>query len=214
MPRLPRFCPPGYPVHILQRGNNRRACFTSDADMAVYAKWVREGLEKYNVSIHAWVFMTNHIHLLVTPSSFEGISRLMQFVGRQYVPYFNYRYSRTGTLFEGRFKSSVVQSTEYFLNCLQYIELNPVRAGMTRDPGDYHWSSYRAHAFGTPARMWNPHHAYMALGKSPSERQEVYRQLIGSNLSSEVIQKIRHCLNTGLVLGTETFRREVEGLRN
>ena len=113
--------------------------------------------KKYQVAVHAWVLMNNHIHLPLTPATDEGTSRLMRFLGRQYVQAFHFIYSRTGTLFEGRFKSTLVQNRNYLLNCIQYMELNPVRAGMTSDPGDYQWSSDRSHAFGRPAKIWAPH---------------------------------------------------------
>ena len=157
--------------------------------------------------------MTNHVHLLLTPSSDNGIPRLMQSLGRQYVQFFNFKCARTGTLFEGRFKSSLVQDRTYLLNCIQYIELNPVRAGMTLDPGDDQWSSYRSHAFGRPTTWWVPHPEYLCLGASESERRQVYRDNISQALSIEVIQKIRHCLNRGLVLGTVDFRNQIEILR-
>ena len=153
MPRRRRICPPGLPVHVVQRGNNRQVCFASDADMKAYANWLHEGSRKFGVDVHAWVFMTNHVHLLLTPHNADAVSRCMQYLGRYYVRYFNYRYHRSGTLFEGRFKSSIVQSHRYLLACQRYIELNPVRAGMVSDPADYTWSSYRAHAFGQAVKM-------------------------------------------------------------
>ena len=127
MPRRKRFCPCDIPVHIIQRGNNRQTLFTSDKDIAAYAHWLADGAEKYDLLVHGWVFMTNHVHLLITPKQVNSVSRLMQSLGRRYVGYFNYRYARPGTLFEGRFRSSLVQNDEYFLTCLRYIELNPVR---------------------------------------------------------------------------------------
>jgi putative transposase len=137
----------------------------------------------------------------------------MQYLGRLYVRHFNYNYTRSGTLFEGRFKTCVVQESQYFLTCLRYIELNPVRAGMAKDPGDYRWSSYRAHAFGVVANLWSPHHLYRDLGTNNKERQRAWRELIGDALDIEVLSKIRHCANTGLVLGTESFREQVHNLR-
>ena len=129
MARLPRICLPDIPQHVIQRGNNRQACFGSDEDFAAYAHWLEEYARKFRVAIHAWVFMTNHVHLLLTPESDEGVSRLMQTLGRKYVRYFNYTYKRSGTLWEGRFKSCVVEAENYLLLCQRYIELNPVRAG-------------------------------------------------------------------------------------
>jgi putative transposase len=213
MPRRPRFCPPGYPVHVIHRGNNRHVVFTSDEDTAAYAHWLAEGAAKYDIRVHAWVFMTNHVHLLLTPSTDHAISHLMQFIGRLYVRRFNYRYTRSGTLFEGRFKSSLVQGDRYLLACMQYIELNPVRAGLVKDPGDYRWSSYRCHAFGNKVRLWSPHSQYAALGTTPARRQASYREFAGDALTVEAIAKIRHCANTGLGLGTEAFRKQVEKMR-
>lgn len=199
-------------MHVVQRGNNRQICFADDADLKAYAHWLREGTGKYGVAVHAWVFMTNHVHLLVTPDSADGVSRCMQYLGRHYVRRFNKRYRRTGTLFEGRFKSSVVQSRGYLLACQRYIELNPVRAGMVRDPADYPWSSYRAHAFGTSVGLWQPHQEYLTLGETPAQRRSAYRQFFAEELTARVVTNIRSALNTGLALGNDRFRAEVEQL--
>ena len=212
VPRRKRVCPPGYSLHIVQRGNNRQVCFATDDDMAAYVNWLREAARKYGVAIHAWVLMTNHIHLLATPGSESAISKTMQYLGRYYVRHFNFRYKRTGTLFEGRFKSSLVQTDGYLLACQRYIELNPVRAGMVSDPSDYVWSSYRANALGVPVRMWTPHVAYLELGSSASARCRAYRETFSSELDKKLIGDIRLALNTGLVLGNDRFRAEVEQL--
>jgi putative transposase len=214
MPRLPRFCPADHPTHVVQRGNNRQVCFTCDGDMAAYAHSLHKGATKYGLAVHAWVFMTNHVHLLMTPSTDQGVSQLMRHMGRHYVQPFNFKYARSGTLFEGRFRSSLVQDHAYLLNCIRYIEFNPVRAGITTDPGDYRWSSYRCHAFGATAGMWTPRPEYLGLGENDTERQKIYRKMMAQSLSAEVIQKIRHCLNTGLVLGTADFRDQVKALRS
>jgi putative transposase len=136
----------------------------------------------------------------------------MQFIGRLYVRRFNYRYARSGTLFDGRFKSSLVQGDRYLLACMRYIELNPIRACLVTDPGDYRWSSYRCHAFGKKVRLWSPHALYTALGATPARRQASYRELIGDALTIEAIAKISHCANTGLVLGTDAFRKQIESM--
>jgi putative transposase len=214
MPRQARFCPAGYPFHVVQRGVNRAVCFTCDKDMAAYAASLRAGAARHGVAIHAWVFMTNHVHLLLTPGSSQGVSRLMRHTGRHYVQPFNFKYARTGPLFEGRFRSSLVQTTDYLLQCIRYIELNPVRAGMTADPGDYRWSSYRCHAFGQPAKIWSAHVEYLALGATPADRARHYRTIVSHAMCAGVVQKIRHCVNTGLVLGTEDFREQVRLLRD
>lgn len=148
MTRLPRICLPRIPQHVIQRGNNRQACFGSEEDFAAYAHWLDEYARKFRVAIHAWVFMSNHVHLLLTPETENGVSRLMQALGRHYVRYFNYTYRRSGTLWEGRFKSCVVEAESYLLTCQRYVELNPVRAGMVEAPGDYTWSSFRANGLG------------------------------------------------------------------
>ena len=214
MPRRPRFCPGSIPVHVIQRGNNRQALFTSDKDIAAYAHWLAEGAVKFELHVHGWVFMTNHVHLLLTPKNNNSVSRLMQSLGRRYVGYFNYAYARTGTLFEGRYRSSLVENNEYLLSCLRYIELNPVRAGMVNDPGDYQWSSYRVHGFGLHTKMWTPHANYLALGHHVMARQSAYRNLISKALDANVIAKIRHCVNTGLVLGKASFRNQVASMHD
>ena len=212
MPRRKRYCPVGLPLHVVQRGNNRQVCFTSDNDMAAFANWLREGAEKYSIAVHAWVFMTNHVHLLLTPGTDHAVSKCMQFLGRYYVRYFNYRYGRTGTLFEGRFRSSIIQTNRYLLACYRYIELNPVRAGLVQDPADYVWSSYRSNALGQSAKMWSPHQEYLDLGTSKPQRLKAYQQLFSNELGTEQITNIRNTLNTGLALGNDRFRAEVERL--
>lgn len=208
MPRPRRFCPGGFPVHVIQRGHNRQICFTEASDIATYAHFLEDGARKFKVSVHGWVFMTNHIHLLLTPPDDTAVSKLMQYLGRLYVRRFNYTYARSGGLFEDRFKSSLVQGETYLITCLRYIELNPVRAGMVSDPGDYRWSSYSTHAFGDRPKLWTPHNLYTSLGATPEERQKSYRALISQTLGADVIANIRHCANKGLILGTEKFRNQ------
>ena len=210
MARLRRCNPAGIPQHAIQRGNNRRVCFTCDADMAAYAHWLYEASKKYGVLIHAWVFMTNHVHLLATPTAEGGLSRLFQYIGRHYVRYFNRTYRQSGTLWEGRFKSCVVQEEAYFLMCQRYIELNPVRANLVSDPADYVWSSYQINGLGAESRLCSPHELYMALGSTRQERLANYRSLFATSVKGELLSEIRHALNKGLVLGSETFRNEVE----
>ena len=212
MPRKPRISAPGFPMHVMQRGLNRSICFAKDTDMKAYAHWLHEGAIKYNVEIHAWVFMSNHTHLLVTPKEQFAVSRLMQYLGRLYVRKFNYTYERSGGLFEDRFRSNLVEEERYLLACMRYIELNPVRAGMVEDPGDYVWSSYRAHAFGQAAGMWTPHPRYLALGEQAPERQAAYREFVSSSVDAELISEIRRCSNKGLVLGSDRFRQQFREL--
>ncbi len=143
MSRQPRVSPVDVPQHIIQRGNNRNVCFATEQDYRAYANWLKEYSVKFGVDIHAWVFMTNHIHLLCTPRAEKSVSQMMQGLGRQYVRYFNFTYQRTGTLWEGRYKSSLVQEEGYLLHLYRYIELNPVRAKMVTKPEGYVWSSHQ-----------------------------------------------------------------------
>ena len=201
MPRLQRIAPLGIPQHIIQRGNNRQVCFACDQDMAFYASLLHEYSKKFSVSLHAWVFMTNHIHLLVSPYEIGSISNMLQSVGRRYVRYFNREYCRSGTLWEGRFKSSLVQSETYLLQCQRYIELNPVRAGMVSDPAEYVWSSYQCHALGKTVKMSKPHDEYLALGSTGPIRRSVYRSLFRAHVDDELIEDICAPVNKGTSRG-------------
>ncbi|WP_338026909.1 transposase [Coralloluteibacterium stylophorae] len=166
MARLPRFDLPWIPQHIVQRGNNRQVCFAAEIDYWQYLLELREASVKHRCAIHAYVLMTNHVHLLVTPEEAGGVSRMMQAIGRRYVGCFNARYRRTGTLWEGRFKSALVDSEHYLLRCYRYIELNPVRAHMTASPGGYRWSSYRCNADDHPDPILTPHPEYLKRPRS------------------------------------------------
>jgi len=212
MPRLPRIDAPGIAQHIIQRGNNRQICFGDNQDIAAYACWLKEYSKIYNVDIHAWVFMTNHVHLLMTAHSKLGISKLMQALGRKYVQYYNFKYKRSGTLWEGRFKSCLVQSDKYVLACYRYIELNPVRAKMVENPKDYRWSSYAFNAVGKESDLQTPHPSYLALGKSKESRLKKYRQIFKGQLPQETINNIRITTQKGLILGTDSFKQQMEEL--
>ncbi|MEJ2315996.1 MAG: transposase [Gammaproteobacteria bacterium] len=212
MARMKRLNPVGIPQHLIQRGNNRQACFTSEEDMAAYAHWLKNGAEKYGVEIHAWVFMTNHVHLLATPRENGAVSKMMQSLGRTYVRHFNKRYQRSGTLWEGRFRSCLVQEETYLLVCQRYIELNPVRANMVTDPGDYRWSSYHSNALGVASGLITPHPLYLALGASADERSRNYQSLFLAHLEDRHLKDIRTTLNQGLVLGNEQFRDEIAAM--
>ena len=212
MARLPRVSPPGVPQHVIQRGNNRQVCFVADADFAAYAQWLHEAACSHSVAIHAWVFMTNHVHLLATPQVTDGLSRMMQALGRRYVRYFNRAYRRTGTLWEGRFRSCLVEADDYLLTCQRYIELNPVRAGMVSHPAEYRWSSFHANGLGVSARLWTPHEIYLRLGANPPERQLAYRELFRASLDNADVTDIRTAVHKGLALGNQRFRSEIEQL--
>ena len=191
MARLPRLGPADIPQHVIQRGNNRQVCFVGDQDFSVYTDRLKQYSEEFSVDIHAWVLMTNHVHLLVTPKKTGSVSKMMQALGRYYVRYFNRMYCRTGTLWEGRFKSNLVQTERYFLACQRYIELNPVRAAMVSDPGDYVWSSYQSHSLGRNVEMWKPHSEYLKLGNTPNERQYAYRALFSAHVEGQMIEDIQ-----------------------
>jgi putative transposase len=210
MSRLTRLCPAGIPQHIIQRGNNRTVCFSTESDLAAYANWLKEYAQKFEVDIHAWVFMTNHVHLLATPDKDDSISKMMQSIGRMYVRYFNRKYSRTGTLWEGRFKSCLVESERYLLDCYRYIELNPVVANMVSDPAEYRWSSYQHNALGRRSAILTPHRTYLSLGKTRDERQTAYRALFKHHLDQRMITDIRNAVNKGLAFGSNRFKEQIE----
>lgn len=212
MARQKRFCPAGIAQHVIQRGNNRQICFGSEEDFAVYINWLKEYAQKFEVHVHAWVLMTNHVHLLLTPQVNNGVSMLMQSVGRRYVQYFNRRYKRSGTLWEGRFKSCVVQAQNYLLQCYRYIELNPVRANMVVDPGEYAWSSYRVNALEGQSELCTPHPEYLALGKEEQARKQAYRGLFDAHIDRQAAREIRKAVNLGMALGSERFKDELEAL--
>lgn len=212
MARQPRFVLPGQPQHVIQRGNNRSVIFVADEDYAFYLDKLREGSKKHGCDVHAYVLMTNHTHLLLTPHSENGIGRLMQFIGRYYVQYFNYQYRRTGTLWEGRYKATVLDSEQYLLTCCRYIELNPVRAGMVEHPGEYPWSSYRYNALGEPDSVVIPHELYLRLGKDGPERQASYRALFCKEIDDRMLADIRQATNKAWGLGNDRFRQSIEAL--
>ena len=212
MARLPRVHLAGVPEHIIQPGNNRQVCFACEEDFAAYAHWLRQYSDAFGVHVHAWVFMTNHVHLLCTASDAKGISLMMQSLGRRYVRYFNGQYRRSGTLWEGRFKSCLVQEEHYILAGYRYIEMNPVRAGMVTSPSDYHWSSYASNALGKASALCHPHPSYLALAAKEAERQQAYRDLFQSEVSKAMLLDIRNAIKSGMALGSERFKQEVEAL--
>ena len=212
MARLPRVCLPGIPLHLIQRGNNRQPCFTSEHDFTIYTACLQEYAAKYQVDIHAWVFMTNHVHLLVTPTTPSGVSKMMQLVGQRYVRYFNDTHQRTGTLWEGRFRSCVVDAENYLLTCQRYIELNPVRAGMVDSPADYKWSSYHANALGKSIKMYTPHPVYLSLAYDKHTRIQTYQDLFRTGININESTMIRQATNKGLAIGSKRFAREIERL--
>lgn len=172
--------------------------------------FLRDAACKYQVAIHAFVLMTNHVHLLVTPSDEKGLSRLMQAQGRKYVQYFNFTYERTGTLWEGRYKSTLVDADRYLLTLYRYIELNPVRANMVSHASEYPWSSYRSNALGKSIELLNAHPVYLQLARSDEERQKAYRALFRGRMSERDLNAIRESTNKAWVLGDDRFKAQIE----
>jgi putative transposase len=209
MPRRARIMLAGLPVHVIQRGNNRGPCFVDDEDRNFYLFHLGRYLGRFECELHAYCLMTNHVHLLLTPKGAESCAALMKHIGQLHSQYFNKRYKRTGSLWEGRFRSCLVQSERYVLACYRYIELNPVRAGIIVHPRDYAWSSYRDNAVGEPAELVTPHPEYLALGTTAAERQQVYAGLFGSIADGGRLEEIRAATNGGYALGDEFFKRTI-----
>jgi len=214
MGRMQRFDLAGIPLHIVQRGNNRLPCFLDDADRSRYLRALEEALLRHDCALHAWVLMFNHVHLLVTPASAGAVSRMMHTLGRNYATYFNIRHGRTGTLWEGRFKSCLVDTDTYLLRCYRYIELNPVRAWMVSDPSEYRWSSFAGNACGGDDPLVTPHSEYLRLGATRADRQHAYAELFAEVLSDSAIAEIRAYLQQQRVLGHDSFRARVEARVN
>jgi putative transposase len=209
MPRRSRLIYPGVPLRIIQRGNNRQPCFFADDDYLFYLDWLHEYAEESGCAIHCFVLMTNHVHILLTPEREGSAGELMKRLGQRYVQYINRTYKRSGTLWEGRFRSCLVQQENYLLTCQRYIELNPVRAGMVEHPGEYRWSSYRTNAQSECSEVVAPHPAYLQLGKTDEERQDAYRELFRFHLEPGIIGQIRKATNGNFVLGNDRFQDQI-----
>jgi putative transposase len=205
MPRLPRYAAPGFPPHVIQRGNNRCACFAVDSDYRFFRDCLLSACAKHGCRIHAYVMMTNHAHLLMTPSTDTAIGQVMQSVGRR-------TYKRTGTLWEGRYKATMIETESYLLACYRYIELNPVRAGLVENPRAYPWSSHGANAFGERDSLVSPHELYTQLGRHKPARQAAYRALFDVALDESTITSIRDATQKGWTLGSRKFRQEIAAL--
>lgn len=210
MPRRARVSLPGVPLHLIQRGNNRSACFFADEDYQFYLQHLAEQADKHGCAVHAWCLMTNHVHLLLTPCEAESAGLMMKGLGQRYVQYINRTYRRSGTLWEGRFRSCLVQDDGYLLSCYRYIEMNPVRAGMVAHPAEYRWSSYRANAQTEQQRLCTPHPFYDALGDSVEARAMGYRELFRHELDPALVDQLRTATNGNYALGTQRFAEEVE----
>jgi len=214
MARLPRFVIPGHPQHVIVRGNNREPIFYADEDYQFYLEKLKQSCDKHQCDVHAYVLMTNHVHLLITPQKEDSLSKAMQMLGRYYVQYFNYGYERTGTLWEGRYKASLIDSDTYALICYRYIELNPVRADMVDHPGEYPWSSYHHNALGEEDNLVVHHHLYQTLGRTDEQRQKAYRALFRARIPKRTLDEIRAMTNKAWVLGSEHFKDKIESKLN
>ena len=210
MARMPRMFVSGCAQHIIQRGNNRSVCFYNDADYAFYLQQLKETSSINEVKIHAYVLMTNHVHLLVTGENDKSIPKMMQSLGRNFVRYINLMYQRTGTLWEGRYKSSLVATSQYFLTVSRYIELNPVRANMVHLPGEYPWSSYRHNAMGINISLITEHEEYQHLASTKGSRLLAYRALFGKEIPSQLLDEIRFSTNKNWIIGNDKFKQEIE----
>jgi len=210
MARKTRIDLPGVPQHVIQRGNNRQACFFNEGDYYFFLDTLYESLEKNECKLHAFVLMTNHVHFLVSPKERGGVSGLMMDLGRKYVRFINDTYARSGTLWEGRFKSSLVDSERYCLACYRYIELNPVVAKMVSAPGDYPWSSFHANALGKASDLIKPHQVWNELGEDAYTRQMAYHALFDRALNSQEIEAIKYGARKELPVGSPEFKEKIE----
>jgi putative transposase len=210
MPRLPRVTCSGFPQHLVQRGNNREPCFFAESDYLAYLHWLERAANTYRVSVHAYVLMPNHVHLLATPGVEGGISRMMQYLGRHYVQYINKTYHRSGTLWERRFLASVIETECYLLSLYRYIESNPVRAGMVAVPEQYRWSSARAHVAPNGPTFLADHDMYLRLGETPQARAGAYVESSCRPLEENVLAEIRFAARRGVPLGSDEFKDQLE----
>ena len=210
MARLPRLTLPGYAHHVIQRGNNRQAIFATAADYPVLLELLADNASRFAVAVHAYVLMSNHFHLLVTPQTVDGLPKMMQALGRSYVRYFNRAQQRTGTLWEGRYKSTLIQTERYFLACMAYIDLNPVRAGLVLQPQDYPWSSHQHYLGWRQERLITPHALYWELGNTPFAREAAYAQWVQSGLSLGQQTALTDSALRGWALGEPDFVADLQ----
>jgi len=209
MPRRNRSYLPELPYHIVQRGNNKQTCFIEPENYHYYLFLLESSSKRYQASIHSYCLMTNHIHLLATPTTKESISNTMKVVGSRYAQYINKKYKRTGTLWEGRHRSCLVQTDKYFLTCSRYIELNPVTAKMVKQPEEYEWSSYKANALGHSSWL-QKHNVYNQLGKNKQQRCKTYRELFDSYITVPERELIEASIHYSQPLAEESFRNRIE----
>ena len=212
MARLPRLVIPQALHHVIQRCHDGISLFRDDDDYQTFLRYVGQAAKQFRVAIHAYVLMPDHIHFALTPSDEQGLSKMMQHIGRYYVPYFNHKYQRGGSLWQGRFKATVLQAESYFLPCSVYIETNPVRAGLVSETADYPWSSYQHHAGQRLDPLVSDHPIFWALGNTPFQREANYKEMIAASVSAKQIDVLTEATNKGWLLGTTDFKVDMAKL--
>ncbi len=210
MARLPRLVVPNQAHHVIQSGNDGLVIFRDIADHAAFLSRLRDASKQFKIAIHAYVLMPTHLHLLVTPSDVEGLGKMMQWIGRSYVPYFNQKYLRTGTLWQGRYKATVLDPARYFMTCSAYVELNPVRAGIAYSAGEYPWSSYQHHIGIRHDPIISEHALYWSLGNTPFEREAAYKKRVECGVNEEDVRDLTQATLKGWALGSEQFHSALE----
>lgn len=210
MARLPRYLLPGQPQHLIQRGNNRSRVFFASEDYRFYLRCLRQASDRHQVAIHAYVLMTNHVHIVASPRTAYGLSKMMHVLGLRYAQHVNFLYQRSGTIWEGRFKAAPIDSEPYLMTCFKYVELNPVRAGIVDSPGHYCWSSYGHNACGRQDVLLTHHGVYEALADRPEDRCRRYRALFDVEIDEPVLNVIREATNQGWAIGSDRFRTNIE----
>jgi putative transposase len=210
MARLPRLVVPNQPHHVIQQGNDLQIIFRDADDYLAFINWLRDASRQFKVAVHAYVLMTNHLHLLATPSDEQGLSKMMQWIGRHYVPYFNRKYGRTGTLWQGRYKATVIEADHYLMTCCRYIETNPVRSGLVASAGDYSWSSYPHHIGLKSDPVITDHPLYWALGNTPFDREIAYKALIEQGVNEDDVAALTEATLKGWAIGSERFKLLLE----
>jgi putative transposase len=210
MARLPRLVVPNQPHHVIQQGNDLQIIFRDADDYLAFINWLRDASRQFKVAVHAYVLMTNHLHLLATPSDEQGLSKMMQWIGRHYVPYFNRKYGRTGTLWQGRYKATVIEADHYLMTCCRYIETNPVRSGLVASAGDYSWSSYPHHIGLKSDPVITDHSLYWALGNTPFDREIAYKALIEQGVNEDDVAALTEATLKGWAIGSERFKSLLE----
>lgn len=210
MARLPRLVIPNQPHHVIQSGNDGLVIFRDLADHTAFLNRLKDAARQFKVAIHAYVLMPTHLHLLLTPSDSEGLGKMMQWIGRSYVPYFNQKYARTGTLWQGRYKATVIDPERYFMTCSAYIELNPVRGGIARAAGEYPWSSYQHHIGLRPDPIISDHPLYWSLGNTPFEREAAYKALVENGVNEDEVRRLTEATLKGWAFGSEQFQTSLE----